>query len=92
MPWLLLWDQHNYHIFLSSQKNAEVNTEPLLTVLQGKEKTIVVPKIAPKEQLQHYILEEDTLLQCNAYGIPEPLAGKLLIPKKLMLFLFPTGI
>ena len=41
---LPLWDQHNYHIFKQSE-NAEVNTEPLLTVLQGKEKTVVVPKL-----------------------------------------------
>lgn len=86
---LQLWDHHNFHVFLSSQKNAEVNTEPLLTVLQGKEKTIVVPKIAPKEQLQNYILEEDTLLQCNAYGIPEPVTGKLLNPQKIDVVFVP---
>lgn len=84
-----LWDHHNYHVFLSSQKNAEVNTEPLLTVLQGKEKTVVVPKITSEGQLQHYILEETTPLQYNAYGIPEPVEGKLLSLQKIDVVFVP---
>ena len=41
---LPIWDRTYYHIFLPITNKKEVNTEFLLHILQGKDKSIVVPK------------------------------------------------
>ncbi len=43
--------------------------------MQGKDKEVVVPKIAAAEQLQHFLLTDQTRFQKNALGISEPVSG-----------------
>ena len=40
-----LWGYSLYHLFMTSEKNKEVDTSYLLSILQGKDKQPVVPKI-----------------------------------------------
>lgn len=72
---LPIWDFLYFHIFLSIVQNKEVDTLPLLTLLQGKDKNIVVPKVAGTKTMKHYLLTDTTLLKPNKWNIPEPTDG-----------------
>lgn len=41
---LPIWEKTTYHVFLPIVRQNEVNTEGLLSILQGKDKRIVLPK------------------------------------------------
>jgi 5-formyltetrahydrofolate cyclo-ligase len=71
-----IWTHEVYHTFLSIAHQKEVQTEPLLTLLQGKDKTIVVPKMVENNELEHILLEESTAIAIQRFGVPEPLNGK----------------
>ena len=72
---LPVWEEQIFHLFLSLEDQNEVDTTPILTLLQGKDKEVVVPKIANAEQLQHFLITDQTRFQKNALGIPEPVSG-----------------
>lgn len=79
---LPIWDRSVFHLFLSLQRQNELDTLPLLTLLQGKDKQVVVPKVEGKE-LHHYLLTDDTLLKESPWGIPEPQGGISILPSQL---------
>ena len=72
---LPVWKEQIFHLFLTLEDQNEVDTAIILTLLQGKDKEVVVPKIADAEQLQHFLLTDQTRFQKNALGIPEPVSG-----------------
>ena len=72
---LPFWEEKIFHLFLTLEDQNEVDTALILTLLQGKDKEVVVPKIADAEQLQHFLLTDQTRFQKNALGIPEPVSG-----------------
>ena len=72
---LPMWHFSFYHIFLSITKNKEVNTEPLLSIIQGKDKNVVVPKTFPKGRLKNFLLTDAVSIKENSLGIPEPTDG-----------------
>ena len=70
---LPIWEGKNYHLFLTSEKLEEVDTHPLWTVLEAKDKQIIVSKMQLKEvSLTHYYVNEETRFCLNRFGIPEP--------------------
>ncbi|EDM45490.1 5-formyltetrahydrofolate cyclo-ligase [unidentified eubacterium SCB49] len=73
---LPIWTATNYHIFLPITGKKEVNTEYLLHILQGKDKTVFVPKTDFKAlAMKHILLQENTTIEISEYGIPEPKEG-----------------
>jgi 5-formyltetrahydrofolate cyclo-ligase len=70
-----IWMHEVYHTFLSIAHQKEVQTEPLITLLQGKDKTIVVPRMNENNELDHILLEESTVIAIQRFGVPEPLNG-----------------
>ena len=72
---LPIWEKTTYHVFLPIVKQNEVNTEGLLSILQGKDKRIVLPKAHLDGSLTHYLLEDQTKLLENHWGILEPTSG-----------------
>ena len=73
---LPIWDHIYYHIFLSITNKNEVNTEYILHILQGKDKSIVVPKADFESgNMTNILLQENTVLANSEYGIPEPVSG-----------------
>jgi len=71
-----IWSYDFYHIFLSIQKNKEVDTEMILHILQGKDKNVVVSKSNFKtKEMTHFLLTDSTKMIVNSYGIPEPEDG-----------------
>ena len=72
---LNLWNKSVYHLFMASEQNKEIDTALLLSVLQGKDKQIVIPKILDDYELEHYLLADQTPLKRSHWGIPEPQSG-----------------
>ena len=70
-----IWDFFYYHIFLSIEEKNEVDTLPLITLLQGKDKNIVVPKVSGKNSMENYLLTDSTPLKKSVWGVPEPIDG-----------------
>jgi len=73
---LPIWDKTYYHIFLPITTKNEVNTEYILHILNGKDKSILVPKSDFKTNtLSHILLQENTKIQRTQFNIPEPVSG-----------------
>jgi len=72
---LPIWDNSYYHLFLPISEKNEVDTSFILSILHGKDKNIVVPKIAGTSLLNHILLTDNTKLVKNDWGVPEPKEG-----------------
>jgi len=70
-----VWDFFYFHIFLSIEENKEVDTLPIITLLQGKDKNIVVPKVNGENTMENYLLTDNTAFKKNRWHIPEPVDG-----------------
>lgn len=87
---LPIWNHTYYHLFLTISEKKEVDTQYLLHILQGRDKSIVVPKTNFETlQLQHYLLQENTPIKISNYGIPEPQQGILIPPEQLDVVFVP---
>ena len=72
-----IWEYHNYHIFLSIEKNKEIDTNPIINIINGRHKQVIISKSNFKDySLTNYILDDNVILELNKYGIPEPKNGK----------------
>ena len=72
---LPIWHLEHFHIFMPIEAQKEIDTTPLITVLQAKEKHIYIPKVKGLE-LEHYAFTDQTLLRQNKWGISEPVTGE----------------
>ncbi|MFS4492509.1 5-formyltetrahydrofolate cyclo-ligase [Maribacter sp. 2308TA10-17] len=70
-----IWHFDYYHIFLPITSKNEVDTSFILSILQGKDKNIVLPKVKAERSLKHILLTDNTKLMVNSWGVPEPLDG-----------------
>ena len=60
---LPIWEYSFYHTFLSIKSLKEVNTEPLLAILLGKDKNIIVSKTNfESHKMSHILLQDNTVL------------------------------
>src|SRR5690606_35498749 len=84
-----IWDFFYYHIFLSIERQREVDTLPLITVLQAKDKQLIVPKVSGPNSMEHYLLTDATRLKKNRWGIPEPEDGLRVPEEKIDLVFVP---
>lgn len=73
---LTIWDKTYFHLFLSIDEQKEIKTEYLLSILQGKDKEVVVAKTDfETTTMVHYLLTDNTKFIKNKYNIPEPTDG-----------------
>lgn len=86
---LPIWDFNYYHIFLPISSKNEVDTSFILSILQGKDKNIVLPKIQGEHSLQHILLTDNTRLVANSWGVPEPIEGVEVPVKKIDVVFVP---
>ncbi len=84
---LPIWDFGCYHIFLPIEEKHEVDTGPIIDLLWQSGKRVVVPRILNDSELEHILLEEDTALDLNHWGVPEPVEGST-IPVHLLDLVF----
>ena len=73
---LPVWNFEYYHIFLSIAEKKEVDTDPLLSILQGKDKNIILSKSDfETRELHNFLLTDTTVIRKNKWNIPEPVNG-----------------
>ena len=73
---LPIWDRSLFHIFLTVKSLNEVETEPILSVLAGKDKHIVLSKTDfEAKTMSHVLLQDNTSIELNRWNIPEPKNG-----------------
>ncbi|MFQ3335642.1 MAG: 5-formyltetrahydrofolate cyclo-ligase [Candidatus Arcticimaribacter sp.] len=77
-----VWSEQVFHLFLTIEDQKEIDTSLIITLLQGKDKEIVVPKITGETRLKHFLLTDQTRFKKNVWGIPEPVPGiEIDVPK-----------
>lgn len=86
---LPIWHAEYFHIFLPISEKNELDTTFILTILQGKDKTVVLPKVSGKIELKHYVLTDSTKLKPSPWGVPEPIDGIELSEKKIDVVFVP---
>lgn len=84
-----IWDFFYYHIFLSIEEKNEIDTLPFMTLLQGKDKNVVVPKMSGETSLENYLITDSTSFKKNSWGIPEPVDGILVPEEKIDVVFVP---
>lgn len=87
---LPIWGKTYYHIFLPIVQKKEVDTTFLLHILQGKDKSIIVSKTNfTSMEMEHFLLQENTVFKTSNYGIPEPVSGIEIQPETLEVIFVP---
>lgn len=86
---LPIWDYSYYHLFLPITEKKEVDTSFILSILQGKDKNIVLPKMADDQNLTHFLLTDNTIIKLNKWGVPEPIDGLEVPTKKIEVVFLP---
>lgn len=87
---LPIWEKEYFHLFLSIEHKKEIQTEYLLHILHGKDKSIVISKSDFKtNEMRHFLLQENTTLKLSSFGIPEPESGIEINPKLLDVVFVP---
>ncbi|WP_394974589.1 5-formyltetrahydrofolate cyclo-ligase [uncultured Croceitalea sp.] len=70
-----IWSISYYHIFLTITESKEIDTSYLLTLLQGKDKNVIIPKVVSEDEVQNYLLTDNTVFRKSKWNIPEPEDG-----------------
>ena len=89
---LPIWELEYFHLFLPVVSKAEVDTSLVLTILQGRDKEVVLPKLKGETGLEHILLTDSTRIVCNRWKIPEPSEGIVFDPKLLEVVFVPLLI
>jgi 5-formyltetrahydrofolate cyclo-ligase len=80
------------HAFLPIEKQREPNTNFIFKILfqRFKKLKIVVPKTNfAQHEMNHFLIDEDTLFQENAMKIPEPISDTIIPESEIDLVLVP---
>ncbi|WP_405608192.1 5-formyltetrahydrofolate cyclo-ligase [Polaribacter sp. Asnod1-A03] len=81
------------HLFLSLKKFKEIDTQPIIDYFRSKKIRIVVSKSnLENKTLAHFYLEENTVLELNKYGVPEPVNAQQVDEKILDIVFVPLLI
>ena len=87
---LPIWELSFYHLFLSITEKNEVDTEPILHILQGKDKNVVLSKSDfSSNKLINYLLTDTSVIRKNKWGIPEPVDGIEIPSEKIEVVFVP---
>ena len=86
---LPIWGFDNFHIFMGVDNLKEINTNYIISVLQGRDKNIIIPKVISNAQLTHYLLTDATKLKLNRWNVLEPINGIEVKPKSIQVVFVP---
>lgn len=85
--------EENIHVFLPIEKQKEINTYPIIEFLQKKGKQIIISKSDfNTNTLTHFIFDDNTVLETNKWGIPEPIKAQQIDVNKIDLVFVPLLI
>ena len=73
---LPIWDKQVFHSFLSIPSFGEVDTEPLIRLLQERGKTLAVSRtVMETVRMEHFRYDPSQIQADNKWHIPEPQGG-----------------
>ena len=72
-----------------TQDDGELDSLPLVSRLWAAGKTVGVPVLSGRGEMDFYQVKPDTPLVANRYGIPEPRKGRYLNPLSLSVLFMP---
>ena len=73
---LPIWDKQVFHSFLSIPSFGEVDTEPIICLLQERGKTLVVSRtVMETVRMEHFRYDPSQIQANNKWHIPEPQGG-----------------
>ncbi|SDS54282.1 5-formyltetrahydrofolate cyclo-ligase [Winogradskyella sediminis] len=85
-----IWDKSFYHVFLTIEEQKEINTDYILNILAGKDKSIIISKSHFEDySMSHYLLTDNTKLKKSKYNVPEPVDGIAIQPSQLEVVFIP---
>jgi|SRR5690554_1213703 len=84
-----IWDYSYYHLFLSIEEKKEVDTHFILSILQGRDKNVVLPKMLDGRHLVNFLLTDSSIIKKNRWNIPEPVEGIEVPAEKLDVVFLP---
>ncbi|MFT4831873.1 MAG: 5-formyltetrahydrofolate cyclo-ligase [Psychroserpens sp.] len=84
-----IWNFSFYHLFLPIADKKEVDTSFILSILQGKDKNVVLPKMVDDKKLIHFLLTDSTIINYNKWGVPEPIDGLEVPTNKIEVVFLP---
>ena len=87
-----IWHLENFHIFLSILIKKEIDTSPLLSLIMGKDKQIIISRIIESKKLENVLLTDQTILKKSLFGIPEPQNGIIISPKIIDVVFIPLYV
>lgn len=87
---LPIWNFTYYHVFLSIKKNREPDTKDLIKYLWENGKKVMASRSDfETHTMSHFLLEPNTQLAENAFGIPEPLQAMPVLAEKAEVVFVP---
>ncbi len=87
---LNIWGKNVYHVFLTINTLKEVETSPIIRILNELEKQIVISKSDfETRSMQHFLWTESTVIENNQFQIPEPIGGVDIKPETLEVVFVP---
>ncbi|PCJ95381.1 MAG: 5-formyltetrahydrofolate cyclo-ligase [Flavobacteriaceae bacterium] len=86
---LPIWSLNFYHIFLTISEKKEIDTSFILSILQGKDKNVVLPKMTGEHTLANYLLTDSLIIKKNKWNIPEPVNGIEISSKQIDVVFIP---
>lgn len=86
---LPIWNFEYFHLFLSISEKKEIDTSYILTILQGKDKNIILPKMNTDGSLTNFLLTDSTVIKKNSYNVPEPIKGIQINPLQIEVVFVP---
>ncbi len=85
---LPIWSFDYYHLYVPISEKKEIDTTFLLSILQGKDKHVIFPKMEG-DALIHFLLTDNTVFKANKWNVPEPVDGILVEPNKIDVVFVP---
>lgn len=82
------WEQAQV-VALTMSQDDELSTELLIQIALLQNKTVVLPRVLPKRQMEFTTIDQDTVYARHKFGMLEPVGGRIVSPDEIDFVLVP---
>lgn len=82
------WEQAQV-VALTMSQDDELSTELLIQIALLQNKTVVLPRVLPKRQMEFTTIDQDTVYDRHKFGMLEPVGGRIVSPDEIDFVLVP---
>lgn len=76
-------------VALTMSQDDELSTELLIQIALLQNKTVVLPRVLPKRQMEFTTIDQDTVYDRHKFGMLEPVGGRIVSPDEIDFVLVP---